>query len=407
MTAPLNVLWVIDHVCYDGSLHGGGRLYWNLVPRFDPQRVRVVPCLLRASAEIRAVFAKGPVPVRILNKAKFDPTTLWTLLRLIRRERIDVLHLHCYAASTFGRLAGRLAGVPAVIHDYDTEVYFPYPAYLGLADRWLAPTTRCAFAASPMVREFLVGRRQIDPARVQTMFHAIPPERFAPVSSERVAFLRATLGAGAQTRVVGTVTKLGPQRGNEVLVRAAAEVLRRYSNTRFVVAYQPTRFHRTPDKRYVPVAQTDESRVDELKQLAESLEIGERVRFMESPRPLQELVASCDLMAAPFLSERFSSVQLLEAMAQGRPVIASDLGEPREVIQDGVNGYLVPPGDVAALADRITALVSDAAALGRFSEQARATAARHSADAYVERLTMLYGELARGTTGPADDRGAR
>src|SRR6185295_14838724 len=96
---PLNVLWAIDHVCYDGSLHGGGRLYWNLLPEFSPQRVRVVACLLRASDEIRSLFQASPVPVRILDKGKYDPTTLVTFLRLIRRERIDVMHLHCYGAS--------------------------------------------------------------------------------------------------------------------------------------------------------------------------------------------------------------------------------------------------------------------------------------------------------------------
>jgi hypothetical protein len=161
-----NVLWVIDHVCYDGSLHGGGRLYWNVLPRFDAERFRIVPCMLRASETIRHVFAKSSVPVRILDKGKFDPTTLWTFLRLIKEENIHVMHLHCYGASTFGRLAGMLTGVPSIIHDYDTEVYFPYPWYLGLTDRLLAPRTRAAIAASPMVRLFdaeAQDPRQTDP----------------------------------------------------------------------------------------------------------------------------------------------------------------------------------------------------------------------------------------------------
>jgi len=394
MIRPINVLWVIDHVCYDGSLHGGGRLYSDLVPRFDPRRVRVVPCLLRASDEIRRVFDASRVPVRILGKAKFDPTTLWMLLRLIKQERIDVLHLHCYASSTFGRIAGLLAGVPAIIHDYDTEVYFPYPAYLNLADRWLAPATSCAFAASPMVREFLIHRRRITPARIQTMFHAIPPERFVPVTPERVRHWRGVLGAGSHTRIIGTLTKLGPQRGNDILVRAASEVLRRHPDVLVVIAYQPTRFHRLPNRRYVPVLQTDEIRADALQRLADSLGLGDRLRLLESPRPWQELMAACDLIVAPFLSERFSSVQLLEAMAQGKPVIASDLGELREIIRDGVNGYLVPAGDVDALADRTAGLLDNRDALAAFGEAAKAAALQHSTDVYVQRLSTLYAELA-------------
>lgn len=61
------------------------------------------------------------------------------------------MHLNCYAAFIFGRLASMLSGVPAVIHDYDTAVYFPYPRYLWAADHLLAPFTRRATAASPMV----------------------------------------------------------------------------------------------------------------------------------------------------------------------------------------------------------------------------------------------------------------
>ena len=87
----LNVLWAIDHVCYDDSLHGGGRLYWNVLPRFDSERFRVVPCMLRATDTIRKVFTQSPVPVRILDKAKFDPTTLNTFIRLIKDEQIHVM----------------------------------------------------------------------------------------------------------------------------------------------------------------------------------------------------------------------------------------------------------------------------------------------------------------------------
>ena len=53
--APLNVLWMIDHVCYDGSLHGGGRLFWNILSQFDADKVRVVPCMLRANETLRVL----------------------------------------------------------------------------------------------------------------------------------------------------------------------------------------------------------------------------------------------------------------------------------------------------------------------------------------------------------------
>lgn len=391
----INVLWVIDHVCYDGSLHGGGRLYWNVLPRFDPERFRLVPCMLRADATIRRLFMNSPVPVRILDKGKFDPGTLWAFLRLIKEESIHVMHLHCYGASTFGRLAGVIAGVPAIIHDYDTEVYFPYPWYLGLADRLLAPLTRAAIAASPMVRDFLMRRRKIDGSRIHTLLHAVPTDKYAPVGSEKAREVRKRLGIESDTRVVATITKLGPQRGNEFLLKTAAEVLKALRGLRFLLVYKPTYFHRLPNRKYLPISRTEsESRVAELENLVRELEIEENVRLIEWPENADELVAACDLIVVPLLSERFSSVSLLEAMAMGRPVIATDIGEQREIIENGRNGYLVSPGDVKELADRIVEVLSRPGELRRLSHGARATARRYSVDAYVERLESLYTELA-------------
>jgi glycosyltransferase involved in cell wall biosynthesis len=395
--APINVLWVIDHVCYDGSLHGGGRLYRDVLPRFDRERVRVVPCMLRADETTRRLFADSAVPVRILDKGKFDPSTLGALLRLIRSVDIDVLHLHCYGASTFGRLAAVVTGVPAIIHDYDTDVYFPYPWYLWVSDRVLAPVTRAAIAASPMVRRFLIRKRRIAGDRVVTLLHAVSPDKYRAILGERRRRARAALGIEDSTAVAGTVTKLGPQRGNEELLRAAAEVLKSLPDAAFVLAYKPTFFHRLPSQRYVEVPRADAARwAADLEALARELGIEKSVRLLPWPENIDEIVGACDLMVAPFLSERFSSVHVLEAMAMGKPVIATDIGELREVVRPGVNGYLVAPGDVKELGETIGRVLGSPPELDRLGRGARAEAEQYSADAYAGRLQELYRALAAG-----------
>ena len=391
----LNVLWVIDHVCYDGSLHGGGRLYWNVLQHFDDSRVHVVPYLLRATPEIRRVFRDSPVPVGILDKGRLDPSTLWTFLRLIKAEHIDVMHLHCYGSSSFGRLASVLTGVPAVIHDYDTEVYFRYPWYLWLADRALAWRTDRAIASSPMVRDFQVRRRKIDDDRILRMFHAIPADRYEPVGADRIAAIRAALNVRPDTRLVGTVTKLGPQRGTDVLLEAAARVVREVPNAAFVLLYQPTHFHRLPSRKYVPVSPADAAaQLGELAGQIDRLGLTESVRLVEWPANIGEYIAACEFVVAPFQSERFSSVHLLESMAKGKPLVATALGEQGEIVQDGVNGYLVPPGRAEELAERITRLLENPAEVRTLGARAREDAERHSAPACARALEGLYAELA-------------
>jgi glycosyltransferase involved in cell wall biosynthesis len=391
----INVLWAIDHVCYDGSLHGGGRLYWNIVPQFDPDQFHIVPCMLRATGTIRQLFANSPVPVRILDKGKFDPTTLWTFLRLIKEEAIHVMHLHCYGASTFGRLASLITGVPAIIHDYDTEIYFPYPWYLRVADRLLGPTTRGAVAASPMVRDFLMRKRAIESGRIRMMLHAIPPEKYARVTKDSILRTRERLGADGNTRIIGTLTKLGPQRGNEYLLKAAGEVLKVFPNAIFVLVYKPTYYHRLPNQTYVQVARIDsENSATNFTALVKAMGIEKSVRLVEWPESVDELISACDFIVAPFLSERFSSVTLLEAMAMGKPIIGTDIGEQREIIANGLNGYLVSPGDVEELAGRIVVLLTHPVELDRLSQEASVMAEQYSVPAYVQGLQRLYLELA-------------
>jgi glycosyltransferase involved in cell wall biosynthesis len=391
----INVLWMIDHVCYDGSLHGGGRLYWNLLPQFDSERFRIIPCMLRASKTIREVFTQSSVPVNILDKAKFDPTTLWAFLQLIQSENIHVMHLHCYASSTFGRLASLIAGVPAIIHDYDTEVYFPYPAYLGIADRALAPVTQGAIAASPMVKQFLMQKRKIDEQKIRMMFHAIPREKFIPVSPDRINSAKQSLGVDETTKIIGIVTKLGPQRGNECLLKAARDVIQVFPKTVFAIVYKLTRLHRLPNRQYVKVSHAEiESAIAQLTNLAKTLGIEDHVRLVEWPEAVDELVAACDFIVAPFLSERFSSVHLLEAMAIGKLVIATDVGEQREIIQDGQNGFLIAPGDTDELAGKMIAVLNSPQMLEQLSAQAKVRANQYSSTAYVETLQDWYAELA-------------
>jgi len=392
---PINVLWVIDHVCYDGSLHGGGRLYWNVVPRFDPRRVRIVPCFLRSSEVLRKVFADAPAPVRILEKRKFDLSTVWTLLRLIRTERIDVMHLHCYGSSSFGRIAGWIAGVPTIVHDYDTEVYFPYPWYLWIFDRILSGMTRGAVAASPMVREFAITTRKIAPEKIRVLFHAVPEEKFQEPDPQRTAGIRAELGAGPGTGIVGAVTKLGPQRGNADLIRAAQKVLQRRPETIFLLIYKETIYHRDPQKKYVSDPKLDRSEEGRqgLEDLIRRLGIGNRFFLIDGLNRSAEYIAVMDVVTAPFQSRRFSSVKLLEAMAQAKPVVATELGEQRELIRDGREGYLVQPGDIDRLADRILHCLEHPEKRRQLGRQARETARKHSVPSVVADLEDWYHQL--------------
>lgn len=390
---PLHVLWLIDHVCWDGSLHGGGRLFYNLLPSFDPEQVVVFPYFLRASDEVRRVFAAAPIPVTVLDKARYDPTTLLTLARLCRRHEIDVMHLFCYASSTFGRAVGVLLGIPTVIHDFDTQIYFPYPFYLRIADRLLARGTGRAIAASPLCRAYMRDVRRIPETRIDLMAHAIPEEKFSERPSAAQA--RAALGWDLDRVVFCAVTKLGPDRGNETLLRAFAWVRASRPLARLVIVYKPTYYHRVPE-RYanIPWIHDTATMRAQVQALAAELGILESVELIEALDQPDAYITASDVVVVPFEDERFSSVHLLESCARGRPAIVTDLGEQRELIEHESSGLLVPPQDEAALAAAMARLADDPGLRSRLGAGALARAREMRIDAVAQRLTALYARLA-------------
>jgi glycosyltransferase involved in cell wall biosynthesis len=396
---PINVMWVTDHCCYDGILHAGGRLFYNVIPRFDPSRFKIFPCMMRTSDEVRALFDASPVRVNVFEKAPFDVTALATFVQQIRKNKIDVMHLHCYGTSTYGRLASKLTGVPCIIHDYDTDHYFPYKWYLAAADRVLAGQTGGAIAATPLVREFMVNKRKVDRGLIRLMLHPVLPEKFKPVPAEDVAHMRETLELPAGHALVTTITRLSPERGNDFLIKAAAEVLKARPNTIFLLVYSPTEFHRIP-RGYSPSTHTiGRSKVRaELEDLARQLGIERSIRWYETIDVPDAIEAASDLIVAPFLNDRFTCARLLDAMAKGKPLVATDMGEQRELVKNGVNGYLVQPGNVRELADRIIAVLADPAARAKMGQASLAIAREHGIERYVEKLQEWYTELASRRT---------
>jgi glycosyltransferase involved in cell wall biosynthesis len=304
------------------------------------------------------------------------------LTRLLFDRGADVLLCHGYKANLVGRAAARRAGVPAVAVSRGwTGENLKVRAYERL-DRWHLRLMDHVVAVSDG-QAAKVRRAGVPERRLAVIRNSARPDAFAdPDPAFRYKLLGLFPGGSRVSRVVLAAGRLSPEKGFDVLVAAAARVLAADPTAGFVLFGEGVERPRL------------ERRVRELG-------IAERFRLPGFTRDLDRLLPWADVVAQSSYTEGLPNV-VLEAGAAGVPAVATAVGGTPEAIAEGETGWLVPPGDPAALADRIDELMADPAARRRMGAAAKARmrglfSFESQAAAYVrlfESLRLRAGRLA-------------
>lgn len=381
---PVRVLIACDHMDFAGALHGGGRQLIELVRALDRERVEPTVCVLRAPSSLGLELQREGLPIHFLGDGRFNPVTIAKLVRLIRKQRIQVLHLTDFGTCTFGRMAAALTGTPSIVQVISHHSEFTsrgFPPYVELAYRALAPLTSKALAISPSVKEFAVEHMGFAPEDVEVLYYPLPAHSFSEPSPESVRELRAQLGIAEGDRIVGSVTRFHPVKGINFLLDAFALLCQRY-----------------PRARLILVGQGPEE--ERLRRQCHELGLDDRVIFAGFQREVQRFVKLFDVSVVPSLEEGFGLVAL-ESLALGVPVVASRLGGLPDVVTHGETGFLVEAANPVAIAEGISRLLSDDDLRRRMGDAGPAAAQRYSLDEYSGRLTEIYQELAANDTARA------
>ena len=371
----LNVLQVCDHLGWEGSrMHGVKRLFAWMIPRFDPDRYNVSLVSLRKKDLSEETLDALGIDITYLHRSKYDPATLPALLKVIGRKQIDILHLHGYGATTFGRLAGVMRGLPTILHEHANLTDTPW--FQKVADKALAPATDIAIAVSRSTAEFVIKARQMPAERVKVVYLGVPLEEFSRQRApEEIAAARRELGVAADEFVAGTVTRLHESKGNSYLVEAARHVLNERPRTRFLV------FGEGPLR-------------PALEAQARALGLGDRLVFTGFARDVARVVSAFDLSVFPSLWEG-TPLTVFEALAMGKPILATDADGLVDVLTDRRDAVIVPKRDAAALGRAMVRLIDDPEERARLSVQARVTGQQYDIAAFVRKMEQLYDLLHR------------
>ncbi len=281
-----------------------------------------------------------------------------TLFRLFRRARPDIVHLHLLKARVLGGLAARLARVPVVVETFHGTLFHGYYSpgvtrVLLAVERALARRMDGIVAVSPAVREELVRHRVAPPGKIAVIPLGLELARLVR-PDVRPGRFRTEMGVPPDAPLIGAVGRLVPIKGLEYLLEAAALVVRRRPAAVFVlVGDGPLRLA--------------------LENRARALGLVRQVRFAGWRMDVEHVYGDLDVVVLPSLHEG-TPVSVIEAMAAGRPVVATRVGGVPDLLQDGETGLLVPPRDPAALAAAILDLLEDPTLRARLGEAARGAA---------------------------------
>jgi len=328
--------------------------------------------VLTRSGPLEALLREAQIPVTVIGKRwKLDPLAYGRLRRHIRSLKPDIVHTWLFAANSYGRQAAASAGVKHIVAG--ERCVDPWKSAWQLTiDRLLAKRTERIVTNSTGVKEFYVSRG-LPPEKFTIIPNGIePPVVNNPASREQ---LLAELDLPAGARLIGAVGRLWPQKRVKDLIWAADLLKSTRDDTHLlIVGDGPQRWR--------------------LERYREQSQIRDQVHFLGERGDVPRLMQHFDVlwMASEFEGQ---SNAVLEAMAAGVPVIATNIAGNRDLVVDGETGYLVPLGDRFEFTRRTHWLLDDETLRRRLGDAGRARASRDfTVEQMVERHAALYRELA-------------
>ena len=306
-------------------------------------------------------YSVHPIPIARKVAPLSNVQSLWRLYRLMRRERFDIVHVHTPVAAALGRIAAKLARVPIVVYTahgfYFHELMSRWKQRLIISveralGQWCTDLllTQSVEDADTAVREKIAAKE-----RVVWIGNGVDPQRFVRMPSEA---LRARLGFTPKNRVIGFVGRLVREKGVVELFEAMARVATQFPEARLLVVGDTLKSDR------------DTQTIARLNRIITSERLDDVVRFTGFRDDIPDLLAIMDVFVLPSHREGMPRT-ILEAMAAGKPVVATNIRGCREEVVDEVTGLLVPVCDSDALAEAILRILSDEALAHRIGEAGR------------------------------------
>lgn len=316
--------------------------------------------------------------VQPLNPLK-DTLALINLIFFLKKNPYHIVHTHNSKAGFLGRLAAKLARVPVIIHTvhgfafHDQEPPWRQTLFRNLeraASRWC---DKMIFISQPLI-DWALGEQIAAEEKTVKIYSGIELDLFRPATSRTKNNIRKKWNIDQRAAVIGIVSKLWEGKGHVLLLEAFKELKKEMKDAFLVIVGEGDLY-------------------DKLVRIANRNGLSDSVLFTGFQLDVSEIIATFDVAVLPSFFEGMGRV-LLESMAMGKPVVASRVGGIPDLVEHGVNGLLVTPGDTQELADALQKILNDkklAQRLGKVGQ--KRVKEQFSADVMVQSIEKVYREF--------------
>lgn len=376
----------IAHVLHRLQVAGAEVLAADLIRKLGDRFDFTLLCLDGIGELGKTLASEGHEVIELGRRPGIDLAVARRLGRLLRDRGIDLVHAHQYTPFFYAALSRSLpprsawrAHPPLLFTEHGRHDPDPRKRSHLLANRLLLGRHDRVTGVGEFVKRALVRNEGLSDRRIEVVYNGIDPECFPPRDDASIAAARRRLGLDRDTPALMQVARFHRVKDHETSVRAVAELTKRGRDFTMV---------------YVGDGETREA----MERLANELGVAGRCRFVGVRRDVREILPAAEVFLLSSVSEGVS-VTLLEAMATGVPIAATDVGGNREVVAHGESGLLSPRGDASSLAGNLETMLEDAPLRQRMAEAGRRRLhARFTQRQMHDRYAELYDRMTHRKT---------